>query len=98
MTAEKLEVLRQAIDTYGHNSQMNKTIEELAECAIELLVIVKQICKMRNLEEVDLDPLAEEIADSEIMLEQTKLMFDITQDVERYKIKKLARLKAKTST
>lgn len=92
------EILHQAIDAYGHESQMNKTIEELSECSIELLVIIKTLCKIRNLEEIELEPLSEEIADAEIMLKQIKMIFDIEEDVQRFKAKKLARLQAKITT
>ena len=65
---ERTQVYAQALDTFGTINQLVVALEELSE-------VQKEICKaMRS--EVNLQHLAEEIADASIMLEQLRLIFD----------------------
>ena len=66
---------------------MSMAIEEASE-------LIKAICKMRrNGINVDtVNNLAEEIADMEIMIEQLKIMFYLSQGVGAWKNYKLKRL------
>ena len=78
---------------YGSDSQLDQTIEELAE----LTVAIRKL--RRNKENSSgnemaalLYHLAEEIADVEIMTEQLKILLPfIEEDVEKIKIEKLDR-------
>lgn len=79
-------ILKEVIEKYGIKAQMVKAVEELSELSVE-------ICKLHNGITVDLSPLASEVADVEIMLAQLKMIFDLSGDVERTKVQKLARLK-----
>ena len=76
--------LKQAIETYGVQSQMIIAVEEMSELTKE---ISKNIRGQDNL-----DHMAEEIADVEIMLEQLKIAFDLHTKVDFWYGKKLKRL------
>ena len=70
---ERSKVYAQALDSFGTVTQLVVALEELSE-------IQKEICKaIRG--EVNLQHLAEEIADASIMLEQLRLLFDINDEV-----------------
>ena len=78
-------IFEQAIRTYGKESQMQMVHEEVAE-------LQKEICKLwRGRDNVQ--AIAEEVADVEIMLDQLKLILDIEEDVQRFREKKITRLK-----
>ncbi|OUP70708.1 hypothetical protein B5F10_02135 [Anaerotruncus colihominis] len=78
-------IFEQAIRTYGKESQMKMVLEEVAE-------LQKEICKLwRGRDNVQ--AIAEEVADVEIMLDQLKLILDIEEDVQRFREKKITRLK-----
>lgn len=83
------EVYKEAIDTFGDISQMMMVIEEMAE-------LQKEISKNFRGEK-NITHIAEEIADVEIMLEQMKLLFDISKDVEVWREAKTKRLFNKTN-
>ena len=77
-------ILLQAIETYGKQSQCNVAIEEMSE-------LTKEICKnFRG--RPNTDHIAEEIADVKIMLQQLELIFDCTDKVISYQDYKLRRL------
>lgn len=76
-------ICNNAVEQWGHISQLMKTIEELSE-------LIKAICKADNL-----DDIAEETADVEIMLEQLKIMLTCRSEVESWKEYKLERLEQK---
>lgn len=91
------EIMQMAINTYGLEKQMIKTVEELAE-------LEQALCKA-IIRLTDYDPLAsfqkdlesvnnifEEIADVEIMLEQLKMMYNCFDEVSEWKDKKIVRL------
>jgi NTP pyrophosphatase (non-canonical NTP hydrolase) len=85
MNYEQRATLQNAIDTYGIDDQMWMVIEEMSELA-------KEICKHKRGKQ-NLDEIAEEVADVEIMLEQVKMMFNIQEDVDWNIACKIERLK-----
>lgn len=78
-------IFEQAIRTYGKESQMKMVLEEVAE-------LQKEICKLWRGRD-NIQAIAEEVADVEIMLDQLKLILDIEEDVQRFREKKITRLK-----
>ena len=62
-------VLRQVIETYGAEAQLNVAIEEFSE-------LIKEICKhKRHMDNIK--DIIEEMADCYIMLEQMKMIFGL---------------------
>ena len=90
------EIMQKAINTYGLENQMIKTIEELAELSQSLSkALVRLNSKSDASLSVDLksvDNIFEEMADVEIMLEQCEMMFKCETEVQNWKEKKIARL------
>lgn len=78
------EVYKSVIDKYGSDSQLTVAVEELSE-------LTKEICKYKRYGN-NIDHIAEEIADVEIMLEQLKLIFNCSDSVEAWKTKKIAKV------
>ena len=79
------EVLMEAIQTYGSDHQLNVAIEEMAE-------LTKEICKRKRMAN-NRNEIIEEMADVLIMLEQLKLIFNISSIELEEQIKfKIARL------
>lgn len=80
-----ISVLRQAIETYGAESQLNVAIEEFSE-------LIKEICKHKRYMD-NTKAIIEEMADCYIMLEQMKMIFGlgstVITDVMDKKIKRL---------
>ena len=97
-----LEVLKQAINTYGEFNQMNMAIEEMSE-------LTKAICKLRRASDelrnanfmfeklkiiaVERKNIVEEMADCLIMLEQLKMIFNCEDEVNEQIDFKINRLK-----
>lgn len=79
------DTLKKAIGTYGCLMQIIVAIEEMAELTKELC---KQLRGRDNLEEI-----AEEIADVNIMMEQQQIIFDCAERVKDYEEAKLQRLR-----
>ena len=84
------DIMANAIETYGVDSQQLKTVEECSE-------LIKAIIKLRfaNTEaerEIIRDAIAEETADVEIMLHQMQMIFRNFDKVREYREKKLERL------
>lgn len=95
MTAK--ETMYKAINTYGVESQMIKTVEELSELSQALcksIVRLNYTKEKASLEEdlKSVDNIFEEMADVEIMLEQCKIMFQCDKEVNKWKQKKIKRL------
>lgn len=86
MKKEQLEVIRDAIDHYGSDAQLNKATEELSE----LLVAIFRFNKQKNIATVN--NLAEECADVEIMCKQFRKIVG-SKLVDNYVDKKIERLK-----
>lgn len=83
-TDQGLAIMLRAIQTWGEDSQMKMLLEEMSE-------LQKEICKnWRGADNVD--HIAEEIADVEIMLEQLKLMTGSGDKVNTIREQKLRRL------
>lgn len=80
-----IDLYKKAINTFGESAQMIVALEECSELQKE---ITKLLRGQGNLEH-----LAEEMADAEIMLEQLKLIFGLHSQVTKVKGEKIARLK-----
>lgn len=79
-----LEIYKKLREQNGDTAQLVVAVEELSE-------LTKEITKcLRN--KGNLDHLAEEVADVEIMVEQVKLIFNVQDKVELKKLFKLQRL------
>jgi hypothetical protein len=96
MTAK--ETMYKAINTYGVENQMIKTVEELSELSQALcksLIRLNYTKEKISLEDdlKSVDNIFEEMADVEIMLEQCKMIFYKSEDkINDYKKKKIKRL------
>jgi NTP pyrophosphatase (non-canonical NTP hydrolase) len=78
------EVLARAISTFGHLMQIIVAVEEMSE-------LTKELCKaIRG--KADMEHIAEEIADVEVMLEQMKLIYNVYPSVEKWRARKVLRL------
>lgn len=85
-----IETLEKAIQTYGSTAQLLMLFEEMSE-------LQKEICKnFRGSENVE--HIAEEIADVEIMIQQVKMIFNIFDEVGIFKDSKVERLEKRLST
>lgn len=80
----EIDILQWAITKYGEDAQMKMVLEEMSE-------LQKEICKRWRGKD-NLDAIAEEVADLEIMLDQVKLMLDIQVHVQQRRSEKLFRL------
>ena len=78
------QILYDAISTYGTDAQKIMAMEEMSELIKELSKNIRGNKNRIN--------IAEEIADVEIMLEQMKIIFDISAETVRWKAYKMARL------
>ena len=97
-----LEVLKEAINTYGEFNQMNMAIEEMSE-------LTKAICKLRRASNelrnanfmfeklkiiaVERKNIIEEVADCLITFEQLKMIFNCEDEVNEQIDFKINRLK-----
>ena len=81
-----IDIYKKAINTFGESAQMIVALEEFSELQKE---ITKLLRGQGNLEH-----LAEEMADAEIMLEQLKLIYGVglIQQKQVFKENKLKRL------
>ena len=87
------ETMYKAINTYGVENQLIKTVEELSELSQALcksLIRLNYTKEKISLESVN--NIFEEMADVEIMLEQCKIMFQCDKEVNEWKHKKIERL------
>jgi hypothetical protein len=81
------EIIRSALRTWGIQHQAVVAIEEMSE-------LQKELCKlMRGL--IDLNHIAEEVADVEIMLAQIKEAYNLYHSVDTHRYFKLQRLDAR---
>lgn len=79
------EICRAALEAFGAEAQMVMAIEEMSE-------LTKELCKHRRGRD-NVEAIAEEIADVEIMLQQMVMLFDCAGQMEtfrRYKLERLA--------
>jgi hypothetical protein len=84
---ERKDVYARALNRWGITNQSVVAIEELSECQ-------KEICKQLR-GTGDMEHMAEEIADSIIMLEQLQMIFSIGNLVAHYMDAKIERLDAR---
>lgn len=81
------EIEGRAIRTYGENSQVDKAVEKMSE-------LTKALLKYR-IGFATLDEIREETGDVQIMLEQIRMLYGSTADMEEYKLNRLwARMEA----
>ena len=80
-------MMREVIAFYGKDMQLNICIEELSE-------LIKELCKVKR-GIGNLDNIAEEMADVKIIMEQLDIIFDNSDDVNKWYIKKLNRLRTR---
>ena len=86
----KIPILKQAIETYGADAQLNVAIEEFAE-------LTKEICKHKRYAD-NTKAIIEEMADCYIMLEQMKMIFGLDNaDVSNAMDRKISRLERRLS-
>ena len=78
------EICRAALEAFGAEAQMVMAIEEMSE-------LTKELCKHRRGRN-NVESIAEEIADVEIMLRQMVMLFDCKEVVDKYRRDKLERL------
>lgn len=78
-------ILKQAINTYGVDMQLNVAIEELSE-------LIKELCKYKRGDGSDMH-IAEEMADVKIILEELEIIFDNRHRVVAWYEHKIQRLK-----
>lgn len=84
------ETMYKAINTYGVENQIIKTVEELSELSQALCKFLSK--PYTESDRTILDNIYEEIADVEIMLEQCKMMFQCDKEVSAWKQDKIKRL------
>ena len=81
---KEVEIIRSALRCFGTQPQMVVAIEEMSE-------LQKELCKLLR-GSANMEHIAEEIADVEIMLAQVKEAFQLENNVKKYKYFKLCRL------
>lgn len=79
-----MNIYKQALAHYGAETQTLMMFEEMSE-------LQKELCKHARGAD-NIDAIAEEITDVEIMLEQMKLLHNCAEQVRKHRIKKLVRL------
>ena len=82
----EIELYEKAIKKWGKKAQTLMVLEEMSELSLLLFH------SLRDNREVDNWQIAEEVADVEIMLDQLKLIFDFSKEVDKFKVSKLKRL------
>ena len=84
---QRVQVYTKALEYYGEENQLTVALEELSECQ-------KEICKfLRGYGNAG--HLAEEIADSLIMLEQVVYIFGLDEMVDQQMDRKIQRLECR---
>lgn len=78
------ELLEKVIERFGKKHQLVVAMEEMAELQKELSKAIRG--------RQDINHITEEIADVEIMLEQLKIIFECSADVDIWKSAKLDRV------
>lgn len=83
--AEEIELYCDAIKKWGDQAQVMMVYEEMAE-------LQKELCKNWRGRD-NIEQIADEVADVEIMLAQLELIYDISERVRQHKAFKLMRLR-----
>lgn len=81
-------VLKRALQTWGGQAQMLMVVEEMSE-------LTREILKNVNRGKDNVAAIVEETADVEIMLEQLKENYGITERVAVYKTEKLKQIECR---
>lgn len=82
---ERQQILHDAIDWYGMTSQVDMAIEEMAE-------LTQAFCKIKRAWSKEaFANILEEIADVQIMLDQMRLIYGQTAEIETAKLARLQR-------
>lgn len=81
---ERERIYKKAIDTYGPFNQAVIAMEEMSE-------LVKELSKNYRGKQ-NKEAIAEEVADVSIMLEQLSMIYNIKEEIEVWKRRKLDRL------
>lgn len=84
MEGDETMEMRDIIEFYGKDMQLNICIEEMSE-------LIKELCKVKR-GKPNRDNIAEEMADVRIIMEQLLTMFENADDVERWYHFKVNRL------
>lgn len=83
---KQIEICKKAIRTFGEHNQMVKAIEECGE-------LIQALSRVIIDQDPDLDNVAEEIADVEILICQLKQIDNISEKlIQDWKAKKLKKL------
>lgn len=86
-------ILKKAIEKYGSHNQMLKCIEECGELSRAISRILIELSSGDGFTtEESQENLYEELADASIMIAQMMIMFDCTDQVISWQLKKLKRL------
>lgn len=90
MTAYQNSVCNRAVYTYGKTTQLIMAMEEMSE-------LIQALSKdIRG--KTDIENIAEEIADVEIMLAQLKIIFDCKDKVNSKRCRKISRLEERLNS
>lgn len=76
--------MRDIVEFYGKDMQLNICIEEMSE-------LIKELCKVKR-GKPNRDNIAEEMADVRIIMEQLSIIFDNDADVDKWYRFKIFRL------
>lgn len=88
---ERKEIISEAVTLFGVPAQTDMAIEEMAELTKELLKIRRVKAPMGAPEyRAALAKVIEEMADVQVMLDQLKIMYGPCEEMEKFKIKRLA--------
>lgn len=81
------DIFKAALDKWGADSQILMMFEEMSE-------LQKELCKHARGAD-NIDHIAEEIADVQIMLEQMIILHDCGESVDDYRAQKIERLESR---
>lgn len=84
MKGEETRKMRDIIEFYGKDMQLNICIEEMSE-------LIKELCKVKR-GKPNRDNIAEEMADVRIIMEQLSIIFDNDAEVDKWYRFKINRL------
>ena len=86
-------ILKRAVEKYGTHNQMLKCIEECGELSRAISRILIELSSGDGFTTKESqENLYEELADVSIMIEQMMIIFDCTDEVISWQLKKLKRL------
>jgi hypothetical protein len=84
--------IKEIINVYGEEHQINKAIEEMAELTKELIKYQNRHQEYLTQEKI-IKNIKQELADVEVMIEQIKIIFNFTQneidEIKQRKVRKV---------